>query len=115
MSATEYYLKKGFTPVFKTTTLHGTGTATVWTPTTSTKIVLTQLIIATNLVGSTAFYFGNLAGTKIVQFNHGGSTTISTELLADAEIYDRTLVANSLAPGTDGIKITAIGFEIPLT
>ena len=114
MSASDYYLNKGFTPTFKTVSFGGAGTITVWTPRASTKIVLTQLVVASNLGGSSAFYFGNLAGTKIVQFNHAASSVISTELLADAEIYDRTLVGNVSAAGTDGVKVTAIGFEIPI-
>lgn len=113
MSVNEYYLSRGYTPTWKVVTFDGAGTATVWTPRTSTRIVLTQLVVASNLGGSSAFYFGNLAGTKIVQFNHAASSVISTELLADSGTYDRTLVGNVSAAGTDGVKVTAFGFEIP--
>ena len=113
MSATDFYLSKGFTPTWKVVTLNAVGTATVWTPRTSTRIVLTQLSVASNLVGSCAFYFGNLAGDKIIQFNTAASSYINVDLLADSGVYDRVLFANALAPGTDGVKITAFGFEIP--
>ena len=113
MSATHYFLSKGYTPTFKTISFDSAGTLTLWTPSASTRIVLTGLVVASTLAGSTAFYFGNLAGTKIVEFRHGGSSTVTLELLADANIYDRTLVANSVDPGTDGVKVTAFGFEIP--
>ena len=117
MSVMNFYLNKGYTPVVKTYTINGAGTVVVWTPVTGSKIVLTQLVLASNLAGSTTFYFGATTGDplRVVQFNHAGSATVNMELLADANIYDRTLVANSKAPGTDGICITATGFEIPST
>ena len=114
MSATEFYLNQGYTPTWKTVSFNGIGTVTVWTPRTSTKIVLTQLSVATNLAGSTAFYFGNLAGDKIVQFNNAASGFVEMELLADSGTSDRTLVGNSSGMGTDGVKVTALGFEIPM-
>lgn len=115
MSATEFYLKQGGSPTWKTATFHGVGTITVWTPTTSTRIVLTSIVVAQTLSGSTAFYFGNLAGDKIIEFRHAGSTTVTTSdgFLADSNTYDRTLVANSVAPGTDGVKVSVFGFELP--
>lgn len=113
MSVHSFYLEKGFTPTWKTVAFDGAGTITVWTPRTSTRIVLTKLVVASTLAGSTAFYFGNLAGDKIIEFRHGGSATVGEEVLADSNTYDRTLVANSVAPGTDGVKVTAFGFEIP--
>ena len=113
MSVHEFYLKQGGTPTWKTLAFDGVGTLTVWTPRTSTRIVLTEIVVASTLVGSTAFYFGNLAGDKIVEFRHGGSTTVSLSLLADSNTYDRILVANSVAPGTDGVKISVFGFELP--
>ena len=112
MSATNFYLEHGYTPVVKTASFAGAGTITVWTPRTSTRIVVTDFVVAATLAGSTAFYFGNLAGTKIVEFRHAGSATVAVSLLADSGTYDRTLVANSVNPGTDGVKVTVAGFEI---
>lgn len=114
MSANEFYLNKGFTPTWKAVSFDGVGTLTVWTPRTSTRIVLTQLLYAATLAGSSALYWGNLAGDKILEFRHGGSYTVNFDILVDSGTMDRTLVANSLAPGTDGVKITAFGFEIPM-
>lgn len=113
MSAEQFYLAQGYTPTFKTVSFNGAGTVTVWTPRASTKIVLTKLSVATNLAGSTAFYFGNLAGEKIVQFNNAASGFVEMSLLADSNTYDRTLVGNSSGMGTDGVKVSAFGFEIP--
>lgn len=113
MAAEQFYLAQGYTPTFKTVSFNGAGTVTVWTPRSSTKIVLTKLSVATTLAGTTAFYFGNLAGEKIVQFTNAGSGYIEADILADSNTYDRTLVGNSSGMGTDGVKVTAYGFEIP--
>lgn len=113
MSPDTYYLERGYTPTWKTVAISAIGTATVWTPRTSTKIVLTRVSIGVNLAGSVAFYFGNLAGQKIEQFNLAASSYISVPLLADSDSFDRVLFANASATGTDGVKITVAGFEIP--
>ena len=113
MSAYDYYLSQGYTPTWKVASFNGVGTITVWTPRTSTRIVLTQLNVATNLATSVAFYYGNLAGDKIIQFNVAASAFVVSDILADSGTYDRTLVANVVASGTDGVKVTAVGFEIP--
>jgi len=112
MSATEFYLNKGFTPTWKTASFDEVGTITIWTPRASTRIVLTQLVVASDLATSAAFYFGNLAGNKIVQFNISASSNVSLDLLADSDILDRTLVGNVRTSGTDGVKVTVFGFEI---
>ena len=113
MSIIDFYLDKGYTPTWKTASFDAVGTITVWTPRTSTRIVLTQLVVSSDVATSVAFYFGNLAGTKITQVNVLASSFVSVPLLADSDIYDRTLVANTRATGTDGVKITVFGFEIP--
>lgn len=113
MSATSFFLQSGFTPTWKTVALDAASTVTVWTPRTSTRIVLTQVTVASDLANSVAFYFGNLAGDKIIQVNVAASSYVSTELLADSNRSDRTLVANARVSGTDGVKISAFGFEIP--
>lgn len=113
MSAADFYLNQGYTPTWKTVTVSSTSTATVWTPRTSTKIVLTQLHLATNLACSSAFYYGNLAGQKILQYNHAASSAVSLDLLADSNTYDRELFVSLSNSTGDGFKITAMGFEIP--
>lgn len=113
MSAINYYLGQGYTPVTKTATFHGVGTLTIWTPRTSTRIAVTGIAVAQTLAGSTAFYFGNLAGDKLIEFRHAGSTTVESDMFHLSGTYDRTLVANSVAPGTDGVKVTVTGFELP--
>ena len=112
MSATDFYLNKGYTPTWKTAVISAAGTVTIWTPRSSTRIVLTELHCATNLATSAAFYFGNLAGLKILQMNLAASGYVDTEIHADSNTMDRTLVGNVAAGSTDGFKVTAVGFEI---
>ena len=87
-------------------------TITVWTPRTSTRIVLTGLDIAnTSGVTSTIlFTFGNLAGTRIVVYALESSTSISPRFAGlESTMYDRTLHA---VAKTVPMQITAYGFEL---
>lgn len=119
MSATEFYLNKGYTPVFRHRDLSGVGTATVWTPTTSTRIVVTNLAISSNLGGTIAFYWGNSGGpalspeNKLFDFALGSSANIFPAIHLESTYYDRILTANVSGGGTNGWKVTAVGFEIP--
>lgn len=114
MSAIEFFLDKGYTPVFRHVSTAGAGTVTVWTPTTSTRLVLTNLTVASNLGGTVLFTLGNLAGTKVFEFNVGGSSTVSPTIGAiESTMYDRSLFAAVSGGGTEGFKITAVGFELP--
>lgn len=110
-----FYLEKGYTPVNKVVAVNEAGTVTVWTPTTSTKIVLTGYEIGVNLAGSVALYWGNLAGTRIFQGVTAGSATLvsPTGFISDSNVYDRTLHFVSKASGTDGHVVSLQGFEIP--
>lgn len=113
-SSQHFYQRAGHTPVWKVAKFDGAGTITIWTPTTSTKIVLTDIVASSINGGSVAFYWGNLAGSKIVDFHVGGSATVNPGIGAvECTAYDRTLVGNVSGGGTDGFKVTVFGFELP--
>lgn len=87
-------------------------TITVWTPTTSTRIVLTGLDIAnTSGVSNTILItFGNLAGNRIGMYALESSTTIYPRFDGvESTMYDRTLHAVAKAVP---VQITAYGFEL---
>ena len=111
----EFYLTKGYTPQTKTVTVSGLDTFTVWAPTTSTRIALTNLSISNNYAGTLAFYWGNLAGSKVAEFLLGASGNISPAIgIWEGTAYDRTLFGKAGgSAGTDGIRVNATGFEIP--
>ena len=112
--AVEFYLSKGYTPQNKTVTISGLDTFTVWSPTTSTRIALTNLSISNNYAGTLAFYWGNLAGSKIAEFLLSGSANISPAIVVwEGTMYDRTLFGKAAVSGTDGIRVNVTGFEIP--
>lgn len=115
MSAFEAYLNKGYTPANKSVGINGSDTVAVWTPTTSTRIVVTDVSLACNSAGTIAFYWGNLAGSVIAQFARTGSTQINPVIGAwESTMYDRVLFAKAGgAVGTDGIVVNLTGFEIP--
>lgn len=115
MSAIEFYLKQGFSPKQKTTTISGLGTIAVWTPLTSTRVVITDLAISNNNAGTIAFYWGNLAGDKIAEFLFSGSNNISPAIGCwEGTAYDRELFAKlGGASGTDGVRVNLTGFEMP--
>lgn len=114
MSAANFYLEKGYTPAYKTTAINGLDTISVWTPTTSTKVVITGMTISNNPAGTIAFYFGNLAGTKFAEFVLAGSSTVSPNIgMVDVGTFDRSVFAKVSASASDGWRITLTGFELP--
>ena len=87
-------------------------TITVWTPTTSTRIVLAGLDIAnTSGVSNTVLItFGNLAGTRIASYALESSTSIFPRFAGiESTMYDRTLHAVAKAVP---VQLTAYGFEL---
>lgn len=115
MSAFEFYLEKGYTPANRTSTISGLGTVAVWTPTTSTRIFVTDLTMSNINAGTIAFYWGNLAGDKIAEFVLSGSANVSPAIGGwEGTAYDRILFAKlGGASGTDAVRVNLSGFELP--
>jgi len=112
MSAIEFYLNKGFTPQNRVVVINGTDTIAVWTPTTSTRVSVTDLSISANNAGTIAFYWGNLAGSKIAEFVFAGSSNISPAIgVWEGTAYDRILFAKLVTSATDGVRVNLTGFE----
>lgn len=112
MSATEFYLEKGFTPTFKSVVVSESATVTVWTPSTSTRVVLTGMQIAANLAGTFTVYLGNLAGTRLFFGALTGSTTVSHDIHFDCLTSDRTIHFTGTPGSTGGWVVNLQGFEI---
>lgn len=114
MAGTDFYLKKGLTPQFRFQSFGSAGSLAIWTPTTSTKVVLTNLVVASNLGGTFAMYWSRSSGgTKIAEFVLGSSSTITPIIGAiEGTTYDATIWGNVSGGGTDNFKVTAMGFEI---
>ena len=115
MSAIEFFLDKGFSPKTKTITISGLDTIAVWTPLTSTRVVVTNLTISPVNAGTIAFYWGNLAGDKVAEYLFAGSANFSPAIgVWEGTMYDRSLFAKlGVASQTDGIRVNLTGFELP--
>lgn len=114
MSA-DFYLKAGYSPKFRYQSWDTLTTLAIWTPTTSTRVVLTNLMISNNaLAGTMLITFGNLAGTKIAEVTVGASVTITPLIEAiESTMYDREIFGRpSTSSSTGGWRVTAVGFEL---
>lgn len=115
MSSNSYYLEKGFTPQTRYQQWEAATTLAIWTPTTSTRVVLTGLTISNNATtGTMLITFGNLAGSRIAEFTVGASATISPAIGAiECTAYDRTIFGRpSTSSSTGGWRVSAQGFEM---
>ena len=80
MSAVNFFLEKGFTPVAKTTSITGADTLAVWTPITGKRVVITDLSLTGGPLDSTiSFFFADRQNpvAKIATFNAQASLTAS--------------------------------------
>lgn len=115
MSAEEFYLKAGYTPQTRYQSWVDLSTLSIWTPTTSTRVVITGLTISNNATAGTMLVtFGNLNGTKIGEFTAGASFTITPFMGAvESTMYDREIFGRpSTSSSTGGWRVTAFGFEL---
>lgn len=117
MSGVDFYLNKGFTPQWRYVQRDAAGTIAIWTPTTSTKVVLTGLQITNNNAAATLeITWGNLNinNRRIFVFDVAASTTIYPIFnVIEGTMYDRAIFCNASADASDGWKISAQGFELP--
>ena len=113
MSAIEYFLNKGFTPLTRVTLINGVTTIAVWTPKAGHSVRVTNASISANNAGTIAFYWSG-DNTRVAEFLFAGSANISPVI----GVWEGTVVANSLeaklgASATDGVRVNLTGFEIP--
>lgn len=102
-----------YTPVKKVVrTLAGTTAFAVWTPSSSTRIVLTDVLVSQAAAGTVVLSFGNLGGTNVVaEMVLGGSQVVQWTPVAPtiSPTYDTSLYCVTGANGA--FSITVGGFE----
>ena len=114
MPAIDFYLKKGYTPQNRLKIIEESAAVAVWTPTTSTRVTITDVTISTNPATTIAFYWGNVGGSKIAEFLLNGSASITPSIgIWEGTAFDRSLFAVSNIGATDGVRVDLTGFEIP--
>ena len=113
MSALNYYLRHGYTPINKLVIIQESAAVAAWSPKTSTKVVVTDLAISNNQAGTIAFYWGNVGGDKIAEFLLSGSSSITPSIgVWQGTAYDRSLFARTNSGATDGFRVNLTGFDI---
>lgn len=76
MSAINFYLSKGYTPLTKSVIISGLGTVSVWVPPSDKRVVITDVSLSSNLAGTIAFYFDN-GDDRIAAYTLGSSASFS--------------------------------------
>ncbi len=105
-----------YTPVQKFKENQGVTAAVAWTPTTSTKIVLTDFYVNTGVspAGTFQIRFGNVGGAIIAAGALTGSTGFGFgfETPVYSGVYDRAIFFETgTGSSTSGWNVTLVGFE----
>ena len=98
-------------PLFKFgSSLTPTTAFAVWTPSTSTRIALTDVTISAANAGTVQIRFGNIGGDIVEEFILAGSVTVgrSNELPAISPIYDRAVFAEASMNGYVGVSLKGL-------
>lgn len=117
MSAPNYFTQY-YTPIFRFRHVAGSNSpVAVWTPATSARVVLTDLVLSSQVACSARISFSTSRGTIVGEFFISGSGTIVPlcDTVIDSQQPDLQLLAEtSNVSSTGGLMVTATGFEIDL-
>ena len=113
MSALNYYLSKGYTPINKTVVISGPNTIAVWTPVTGNRVILTNMSISANQAGTIVFIlYDQKAANYFARFSLAGSANISPSIgCVQGTMISGAIFARTLGNTTDGWNINLTGFE----
>lgn len=113
MSAINYYLSKGYTPLTKSSVISGLGTISLWIPPSDKRVVLTNLSIASNLAGTIAFYFDN-GDDRIAAFSLSASTSFAPQIGAweSTVVGGRIFAKIGTASASDAWFVNCTGIEL---
>lgn len=112
MSAIQFFLERGFTPVNKAVVISGPNTMAVWTPVTGKRVFVTDISVGTNVGGTIAFYFDN-GNNQIARFSVAGSASISPFIGCwESTVVSGAIFARTLGNASDGWYVNLTGFEI---
>ena len=83
MSAINFFLERGHTPVVKNTSIYGADTIAVWTPLSDKRVMITNVNLAAGALDSTiSFFFADRQNpvAKIGTFGVPASLTINLDI-----------------------------------
>ena len=117
MSAFQYYKSRGYSPVspkYRSISNATSANIVVWTPTTSMRIAVTNVVISCNPGGTLAFFFGGAnAAQKLGEFTVGASSTVNPSISGwESTALDAPLYVTASTGGTNAWQITVEGFEL---
>jgi hypothetical protein len=110
------YFTDQYTPIFRFKHVLGANNSpvTIWSPATSARIVLTDLVLSSNLATSVRISFSTSRGTIIGECFIAGSGTINflQDTVVDSIQPDCKLILEASAIQSNaGVTVTACGFE----
>ena len=91
MSAINFYLSKGYTPLTKSIIVSGLNTIAVWVPPSDKRVVVTDMSLSSNLAGTIAFYFDN-GNDRIATYSLGASASFAPQIGA----WESTVVGGNI-------------------
>ena len=80
MSAIEFFLDRGLTPINKSVIFSGNDTVSVWIPLTGKRVIVTNASVAANIPTTIAFYFDTTTATRIAILSTDGSTSVGPDI-----------------------------------
>ena len=113
MSAINFYLESGYTPLTKSIVFNAPGTLSLWIPPSDKRVVVTNLSIGANVAGTIAFYFDN-GNDKIASFSLSASTSFSPIIGAweSTVVGGRIFATTTGSSSNDGWYVNVTGVEL---
>jgi len=117
-SVYQYYKEKNYSPFApqnrNISNVAVASTITIYTPTTGTRLAVTNLNVSANAAGTIVFHFGgNNDGQKLAEFSVGASSTISPSIGSwESTAINAPLVVRVSTALTNGWQVSVEGFEL---
>lgn len=112
MSAIEFFLGRGHTPINKSVIFSGNDTVSVWTPLSGKRVVVTNVSVASNVPATIAFYFDNTVSGRPAIISTDGSTSVGLDIgcWESTVVSGRIFARKNTTLGEAIVNLT--GFEV---
>ena len=112
MSAINFFLERGHTPINKSVIFQGNDTVSVWVPATGKRVVVTNVSVAANLGTTVAFYFDTTTAYRAGIISTDGSTMTNPDIgcWESTVVTGRIFARKNTTLGECIVNLT--GFEI---
>ena len=112
MSAIEFFLGRGLTPINKSVIFAGGDTLTVWLPPTGKRVIVTNVSVSSNEAATIAFYFDNTVSGRPAILSTNGSVMASFDIgcWESTVVSGRIFARKNTTLGETIVNLT--GFEV---